>query len=130
MVYVSRRLIPMVVALALLITTASAVQAQVACYYPPAPVAVAPATNYYAPVTSYYAPAPVASYYAPPPVTSYYAPAPVVASYYAAPAPVYTSYYAAPAVTTYRYGPLGRLRGVRSYYAAPVGVPGFGYYYP
>jgi hypothetical protein len=111
MVHVSRRLIPMVVALALLMTTASAVQAQVVCYYPPAPV----------PVTTYYAPAPV---------TSYYAPAPVVTSYYAAPAPVVTSYYAAPAVTTYRYGPLGRLRGVRSYYAAPVGVPGFGYYYP
>jgi hypothetical protein len=47
MVHVSRRLISMVVALALLMTTASAVQAQVACYYPPAPVAVAPVTSYY-----------------------------------------------------------------------------------
>jgi ABC-type multidrug transport system permease subunit len=122
MVRVSRWLIPVVVALALLTMTASAVQAQVVCYQP-APVAVAP-------VTSYYAPAPVPAYYAPAPVTTYYAPAPVVPSYYAAPAPVVPSYYAAPAVTAYRYGPLGRLRSVRSYYAAPVGVPGFGYYYP
>jgi hypothetical protein len=121
MVRVSRRLIPMVVALAMLTATASAVQAQYGCY-PPAPVAVAPVTSYYAP--------PVTTYYAPAPVTAYYAPAPVVTSYYAAPAPVVTSYYAAPAVTTYRYGPLGRLRGVSSYYPAPVGVPSFGYYYP
>jgi hypothetical protein len=116
MVRVSRWLIPTVVALALVLGSAQALQAQVVCYQP-APLAVAPVTSYY------YAPAPVVtSYYAAPApvVTSYYAaPAPVV-SYYA-PAPVVTSYYAAPAaVTTYRFGPLGRLRGVSSYYAAPV----------
>ena len=49
----------------------------------------------------------------------YYQPAPVVTSYYSA--PVVTSYYysAAP-LTTYRYGPFGRLRSVSSYYAAPA----------
>jgi hypothetical protein len=108
MIRESRWLIPMVVALALLSASASAVHAQV-CYQPAPVVAVAPAV-------SYYAPAPAVSYYAPAPVVSYYAPAPVV-SYYAAPAPVFTTYYAAPAaVTTYRYGPFGRLRSVRSYY--------------
>jgi len=115
MIHVSRWLIPMVVALALLTASASAVHAQV-CYQPAPVVAVAPAVSYYAPApaVSYYAPAPAVSYYAPAPAVSYYAPAPVV-SYYA-PAPV-VSYYAAPAaVTTYRYGPLGRLRSVRSYY--------------
>ena len=57
------------------------------------------------------APAPVVV--SPPPVV-YQVPPPV---YYTAPAPVYTSYYVAPAaVTTYRYGPFGRLRGVRTYY--------------
>ncbi len=62
-----------------------------------------------APSSVYYAPAPV--------VPSYYAPAPVYSSYYA------PSYYAPAAVTTYRYGPLGRLRGVSNYYApAPVSV--------
>lgn len=119
MVRISRWLIPMVVAVALLTASASAVQAQVGCYQPATVVAVAPAVSYYAPppVTSYYAPAPVTSYYAPAPAVSYYAPAPVVPAYYAAPAPVVASYYAAPAaVTTYRYGPLGRLRSVRSYY--------------
>ena len=107
MVHVSRWLVPMVAALALMTANASTVHAQYGCYQP-------------APVVSYYAPPPVASYYAPAPAVSYYAPAPVV-SYYAAPAPVFASYYAAPAVTAYRYGPLGRLRSVRSYY---------GYYYP
>ncbi len=114
MVRISRWLIPTVVALVLVTANASAVHAQY-CY--PAPVvAAAPAVSYYAPApaVSYYAPAPAVSYYAPAPAVSYYAPAPVV-SYYAA--PVVTSYYAAPAaVTTYRYGPLGRLRTVRSYY--------------
>jgi hypothetical protein len=114
MVRISRWLIPMIVALALVTASASTVQAQMVCYQPAPVVAVAPAV-------SYYAPAPTVSYYAPAPAVSYYAPAPVV-SYYAAPAPVVTTYYAAPAaVTTYRYGPLGRLRSVRSYY---------GYYYP
>ncbi len=106
-----RRLIPMVVALVLVTASASAVQAQLVCYQPPA-------VSYYAPppAVSYYAPPPAVSYYAPAPAVSYYAPAPVV-SYYAAPAPVFTSYYVAPAaVTTYRYGPLGRLRTVRTYY--------------
>jgi hypothetical protein len=108
MVRLSGCLVPMIVALALVTTSASAVHAQVVCYQP-APVVAAP-------VVSYYAPAPVVSYYAPAPVVSYYAPAPVV-SYYAAPAPVYTSFYVAPAaVTTYRYGPFGRLRSVRTYY--------------
>jgi hypothetical protein len=102
-------LVPMIVALALVTASASAVHAQVVCYQP-APVVAA------APVVSYYAPAPVVSYYAPAPVVSYYAPAPVV-SYYAAPTPVYTSFYVAPAaVTTYHYGPFGRLRSVRTYY--------------
>ncbi|HEY7152979.1 MAG TPA: hypothetical protein VH575_03370 [Gemmataceae bacterium] len=109
MVRVSRWLIPTVVALALWTASASAVHAQViySSYYP-APVAVVPA--YYTPAVSYYAPAPV--------VTSYYAP--VVTSYYA-PAPVVTSYYApAAGVTTYRYGPFGRLRSVSSYYTPGV----------
>jgi hypothetical protein len=117
MVRISRWLVPMVVALALVTASASAVQAQI-CYQPAPVVAVAPTVSYYAPApaVSYYAPPPAVSYYAPAPAVSYYAPAPVV-SYYAAPAPVFTSYYAAPAaVTTYRYGPLGRLRSVRSYY--------------
>ncbi len=117
MVRVSRWLALMLVALVFLTASASAVQAQVVCYQP-APVVAAPAVSYYAPApaVSYYAPAPAVSYYAPAPAVSYYAPAPVV-SYYAAPAPVYTSYYVAPAaVTTYRYGPLGRLRSVRTYY--------------
>lgn len=88
---VSKGLVPMVVALLLVTASASVVQAQLVCYQPAPIVAAAPAV-------------------------SYYAPAPVV-SYYAAPAPVYASYYVAPAaVTTYRYGPLGRLRGVRTYY--------------
>ena len=101
MVRMFRGLVPMVVALAFVAASASAAHAQVVCYQP-------------APVVTYYAPAPVVSYYAPAPVVSYYAPAPVV-SYYAA--PVYASYYVAPAaVTTYRYGPLGRLRSVRTYY--------------
>jgi hypothetical protein len=109
MVRVSRWLVPMIVALAFVTASASAVHAQFACYQP-APVVAAP------PAVSYYAPPPVASYYAPAPAVSYYAPAPMV-SYYAAPAPVYPSYYVAPAaVTTYRYGPFGRLRGVRTYY--------------
>ncbi len=112
MLRVSRWFTLMIVALALLTASASAVHAQYVCYQP------APAVSYYAPppAVSYYAPAPAVSYYAPAPAVSYYAPAPVV-SYYAAPAPVYTSYYVAPAaVTTYRYGPFGRLRAVRTYY--------------
>jgi hypothetical protein len=111
MIRMSRWLVAMFVALALVTASASAVHAQF-CYQP------APVVSYYspAPAVSYYAPAPAVSYYAPAPAVSYYAPAPVV-SYYAAPAPVYTSYYVAPAaVTTYRYGPLGRLRSVRTYY--------------
>jgi hypothetical protein len=111
MVSMSRALVPMIVALALVTANASAVHAQY-CYQP------APAVSYYspAPAVSYYAPAPAVSYYAPAPAVSYYAPAPVV-SYYAAPAPVYASYSVAPAaVTAYRYGPLGRLRSVRTYY--------------
>lgn len=114
-------LIPTVVALALWAASASAVHAQTIYYsYAPAPVVVAPVRSYYvAPAVSYYAPAPAVSYYAPAPAVSYYAPAPVV-SYYA-PAPVFTSYYApAAGVTTYRYGPLGRLRGVSNYYAPAV----------
>jgi hypothetical protein len=113
MLRMSRGLVPMIVALAFVTVSASAAHAQFACYQP------APVVSYYspAPAVSYYAPAPAVSYYAPAPAVSYYAPAPVM-SYYAAPAPVYTSYYVAPAaVTTYRYGPLGRLRSVRSYYA-------------
>jgi hypothetical protein len=124
MVRLSRWLIPMVVALALMTANASTVHAQMVCYQPAPVVAVAPAVSYYAPApaVSYYAPAPAVSYYAPAPAVSYYAPAPVV-SYYAAPAPFVTSYYAAPGgATTYRYGPLGRLRSVSSYYG--------GYYYP
>ena len=115
MVRVSRWLIPMVVTLALLTVSASAGQAQLVCYQPPA--------------VSYYAPPPAVSYYAPPPAVSYYAPAPAMSYYaptvsYYAPAPYVTSYYAAPsAVTSYRYGPFGRLRSVSSYY-------GNGYYYP
>ena len=105
-------LIPTVAALALWAASASAVHAQTICYsYAPAPVAVAPVQSYYvAPAVSYYAPAVVPAYYAPAPVVSYYAPAPVVASYYAP----------AAGVTTYRYGPLGRLRGVSNYYAPAV----------
>jgi hypothetical protein len=126
MVRISRRLVPMIAALAILTASVSVVQAQVVCYQP-APVVAAPAVSYYtpapavsyyapAPAVSYYAPAPAVSYYAPAPAVSYYAPAPVV-SYYAAPAPIYASYYVAPAaVTAYRYGPFGRLRGVRTYY--------------
>ena len=112
MVRVSRWLIPTVVALALWMASASAVHAQViySSYYP-APVAVVP--SYYAPVTSFYAPA--VSYYAPAPVVSYYAPAPVATSFYAP----------AAGVTTFRYGPWGRLRSVSSYYA-----PGGYYFYP
>ncbi len=123
MIRVSRGLIPIVAAVALLAASASVVQAQMVCYQPAPVVAVAPVTSYYAPapVTSYYAPAPVASYYAPAPVMSYYAPAPVVSSYYAAPA----------GVTTYRYGLFGRLRSVSSYYGAPAPVYSrYGYYYP
>lgn len=111
MVRVSRWLIPTVVALALWMASASAVHAQFYYSYYPAPVAVVPATSYYV------APAPV--------VPAYYAPAPVVTSYYA---PVVTSYYApAAGVTTYRYGPLGRLRSVSSYYA-PAPVVRYGFY--
>jgi|GEM_PF-6651260 hypothetical protein len=110
MIRVSRGLVPIMAALAFGTVSASAGHAQVVCYQPAPIVAAAPAV-------SYYTPAPVVSYYAAPaPAVTYYAPAPVV-SYYAAPAPVYTSYYVAPAaVTTYRYGPLGRLRSVRTYY--------------
>lgn len=117
MVRISRRLVPIIAALAIVTASASVGQAQVVCYQP-APVVAAPAVSYYspAPAVSYYAPAPAVSYYAPLPAVSYYAPAPVV-SYYAAPAPVYTSYYVAPAaVATYRYGLFGRLRSVRTYY--------------
>ncbi len=106
-----------VMALSLWMASAATVQAQVV-YYQPAPVVAV---------------APVTTYYAPPPVVSYYAPAPVVPSYYVpAPVPVVSSYYVAPAaVTTYRYGPLGRLRGVSSYYGAPAPVvTRYGYYYP
>jgi|SRR5579875_1194434 len=100
MLHISRWLVPMIVALTLMMASASSVHAQVVCYQP-APVVVT------APVVSYYAPAPVVSYYAPAPVVSYYAP----------PVPVVTSFYVAPAaVTTYRYGPFGRLRAVRTYY--------------
>ena len=118
MVRVSRWLIPTVVALALLMASASAVHAQ-GIYYSYSPVAVVPA--YYAPVTTYYAPAPVVpAYYAPAPVVSYYAPAPVVTSYYAP----------AAGVTTYRYGPFGHLRSVSNYYAPSVVRYGGYYYYP
>lgn len=118
MVHISRCLVPMIAALAMVTASASAVHAQVVCYQPAPVVAAAPAVSYYAPApaVSYYAPPPAVSYYAPAPAASYYAPAPVV-SYYAAPAPVYTSYYVAPAaVTSYRYGLFGRLRSVRTYY--------------
>jgi hypothetical protein len=74
---------------------------------------------YYTPAVSYYAPAPVVTSYYAPVVTSYYAPAPVVASYYAAPAA---------GVTTYRYGPFGRLRSVSSYYSPAPTVVRYGFY--
>jgi hypothetical protein len=42
--------------------------------------------------------------------------------------PVVSSYYAAPAaVTTYRYGPLGRLRRVSNYYTPAPTVVRYGY---
>ena len=112
MVRVSRWLIPTVVALALWTASASAVHAQViySSYYP-APVAVVPATSFYV------APAPVVPAYYAAPAVSYYAPAPVVTSYYAP----------AAGVTTYRYGPWGRLRSVSSYYA-PAPVVRYGFY--
>ena len=106
---ISRPFAPTLLAVVLLLASASAGAAQgviVTRYSPPT-------------VTCYY-PAPTVTYYAAPTVT-YYSPrviypAPAV-SYYAPPSA--SNYYAGP-VTTMRYGPLGRPRLTTYYYPTYV----------